>query len=197
MPFSAPDTAGMDFLSIFFIAVGLAMDAFAVSVASGLAVKRLRAGYALKIALFFGLFQGLMPVAGWLLGYSFREAIIHVDHWLAFGLLALIGGKMIYESFKLEEAERQNQGHLGIYMLLVLSVATSIDALAVGLTLTFIKVPIAMPAVIIGVVTFVLSYAGVFLGKKFGHFFERKIEALGGLILIGIGLKILIEHLAG
>lgn len=187
---------GLNLLTIVFIAVGLAMDAFAVSVASGLAVTKLRARHALKIALFFGLFQALMPVLGWVLGLGFRHHIEAFDHWLAFGLLAAIGGKMIYESFRLEAAENPRD-LMSVRMLLVLSVATSIDALAVGLTLTFIKVPIVTPAVIIGIVTFALSYAGVFLGKKVGHFFEKKVEALGGLILIAIGIKILVEHLAG
>lgn len=188
------ENGGLDLPTIFFIAVGLAMDAFAVSVASGLAVSKLRVRYALRMALFFGLFQALMPVAGWLLGFGFRQTIQEFDHWLAFALLAAIGVKMIYESFKLEEVENPRDP-MSITLLLVLSVATSIDALAVGLTLTFIKVPIATPAVIIGLVTFSISFAGVYLGDKFGHFFEKKIEALGGLILIGIGLKILIEHL--
>jgi putative Mn2+ efflux pump MntP len=115
-------------------------------------------------------------------------------HWLAFGLLAAIGGKMIYEALRLEEAENPTDP-MSIHVLLVLSVATSIDALAVGLSLTFIKVRIVTPALIIGVITFALSYAGVFIGDKLGHFFEKKIEALGGLILISIGIKILIEHL--
>jgi putative Mn2+ efflux pump MntP len=190
------ETGGLDLLTIIFIAVGLAMDAFAVSVASGLAITKLRVRYALKIALFFGLFQALMPVLGWVLGLGFRHRIEAFDHWLAFGLLAAIGGKMIYESFRLEEAENPHDP-MSIRVLLVLSVATSIDALAVGLTLTFIKVPIVTPAVIIGMVTFALSYAGVFLGEKVGHFFEKKVEALGGLILIVIGIKILAEHLAG
>jgi len=185
----------LDLLSIVFVAVGLAMDAFAVSVANGLAVSRLRVRFALKIALFFGVFQAVMPMVGWLLGLGLRDLIGSFDHWIAFGLLAFVGGKMIYESFKLEEAENPRDD-LSLAMLLVLSVATSIDALAVGLTLSIIKVNIITPAVIIGIVTFALSYAGVFIGDRFGHFFEKKIEALGGLILIGIGLKILVEHLA-
>lgn len=190
------ENGGLDLPTIVFIASGLAMDAFAVSVASGLAVTKLRVRHALRMAIFFSLFQAFMPVAGWLLGYSFRHEIAAVDHWLAFGLLVAIGGKMIYESLKLEDAENPKDP-MSVSVLFVLSVATSIDALAVGLTLTFIKVPIVTPAVIIGLVTFALSYVGVFIGDRFGHFFEKKIEALGGLILIGIGLKILIEHLAG
>ncbi|MGD2080531.1 MAG: manganese efflux pump MntP family protein [Nitrospirota bacterium] len=187
---------GLDLPVIFFLSVGLAMDAFAVSVASGIAITRLRVRHAVRIALFFGFFQALMPVAGWLLGLGFRSAIEAFDHWLAFGLLGAIGGKMLYESFRLEEAENPRDP-MSISVLLVLSVATSIDALAVGLTLSVIKVPVVGPALIIGVVTFALSYAGIYIGDRFGHFFEKKAEALGGLILIGIGLKILLEHLVG
>jgi putative Mn2+ efflux pump MntP len=190
------NTAGMDIVSVFLIATGLAMDAFAVSVASGLAEQKLRFRYAFKIAIFFGMFQAIMPVAGWLMGFGLRAYIAEVDHWVAFGLLVLVGGKMIYESFKLKEAENQSGPH-GIYVLLLLSIATSIDALAIGVSLTLINVPIMTPAVVIGIVTFVFSCSGVYIGNKFGHFFEKKIEALGGLILIGIGLKILIEHLSG
>ena len=191
-----PNTAGMDMVSVIFIACGLAMDAFAVSVASGFAEKKLRFRYAFKIAFFFGLFQAVMPVVGWLMGFGLRGYIAEVDHWIAFGLLALVGGKMIYESFKLKEAENSSSPH-GIYVLLLLSIATSIDALAIGISLTLINVPIIMPAIVIGIVTFIFSYSGVYIGNRFGHFFERKIEALGGVILIGIGLKILIEHLGG
>jgi putative Mn2+ efflux pump MntP len=191
-----PNTAGMDMVSVFFIACGLAMDAFAVSVASGLAEKKLQFRYAFKIAVFFGLFQAVMPVVGWLMGFGLRAYITEIDHWVAFGLLALVGGKMIYESFKFKEAENPSSPH-GIYVLLLLSIATSIDALAIGISLTLINVPIIMPAIVIGIVTFIFSCSGVYIGNRFGHFFEKKIEALGGVILIGIGLKILIEHLGG
>jgi putative Mn2+ efflux pump MntP len=191
-----PNTVGMDMVSVFFIACGLAMDAFAVSVASGLAEKKLKFRYAFKIAVFFGLFQAVMPVAGWLMGFGLRAYITEIDHWVAFGLLALVGGKMIYESFKLKEVENPSGPH-GIYVLLLLSIATSIDALAVGISLAFINVPIMMPAIVIGIVTFIFSCSGVYIGNRFGHFFEKKIEALGGVILIGIGLKILIEHIGG
>jgi putative Mn2+ efflux pump MntP len=190
-----PDAVAIDIVSVFFIATGLAMDAFAVSVASGFAEKKLRFRYAFKIAVFFGLFQALMPVVGWLMGFGLRAYIAGIDHWVAFGLLTLVGGKMIYESLKLEEAEDPSSPH-GIYVLLLLSIATSIDALAIGISLTLINVPIMMPAIVIGIVTFIFSCSGVYIGNKFGHFFEKKIEALGGLILIGIGLKILIEHLS-
>ena len=184
----------MDIFTILLIALGLAMDAFAVSITSGFIIKHIKINKALQIAIFFGLFQAIMPVIGWLLGISLKGFISGFDHWIAFGLLGIIGCKMIYESFKLESAENKIDP-LNIYVLFILSIATSIDALAVGLSLSFLKVAIALPAIIIGIVTFLLSFLGVYIGDKFGHFFERKIEAIGGLILIGIGIKILIEHL--
>jgi len=184
----------MSIISIIFIAFGLAMDAFAVSITSGLTIKSLKINNAIKIGTFFGLFQAIMPIIGWMAGLSFREIISDVDHWIAFGLLCIIGCKMIYESSKME-ANNNKINPLNIYMLLILSVATSIDALAIGLTLSFLKVSIVLPAIIIGTITFSLSVIGVYFGNKFGHYFERKIEIAGGLILIGIGIKILIEHL--
>jgi putative Mn2+ efflux pump MntP len=184
----------MKIISIIFIAVGLAMDAFAVSITSGLTIKSLKINNALKIATFFGLFQAIMPILGWLAGLSFREIISDVDHWIAFGLLFLIGCKMIYESSKME-VNNKKINPLDVYILLMLSIATSIDALAIGLTLSFLNVPIILPSIIIGTITFSLSVIGVYFGNKFGHYFERKIEMVGGFILIGIGIKILIEHL--
>jgi len=184
----------MDIISIIFIAFGLAMDAFAVSITSGLTIKQLRINDALKIAIFFGSFQAIMPLIGWSAGLSFRDFISGIDHWIAFGLLSLIGCKMIYESSKMEVNSKKIDP-LNVYVLLMLSIATSIDALAVGLSLSFLNVSIALPAIIIGVVTFLLSIFGVYLGNRFGHYFERKIEIIGGLILIGIGIRILINHL--
>ena len=184
----------MDIVSIIFIAFGLAMDAFAVSITSGLAIKKLKINSALKIALFFGIFQAVMPLIGWLAGLSFRNFIVGIDHWIAFGLLTVIGCKMIYESTTME-LDKKKVDPLNFYVLFILSIATSIDALAVGLSLSFLKVFIAIPAVIIGIVTFSLSIFGVYFGNRFGHYFERKIEMAGGVILIGIGIKILIEHL--
>ena len=177
-------------------AFGLAMDAFAVSVASGFTIKRLHLRHAVVIALSFGLFQAIMPVLGWLAGIGIRELIQHIDHWLAFGLLSFIGIKMIYESTKLEAIEHRKDP-LAFPVLIVLSIATSIDALAVGLTFAFLKIAIAGPVIIIGSITFILSLLGVYIGDKFGHFFENKIEAIGGIILILIGLRILISHLLG
>jgi len=184
----------MNIISIIFIAFGLAMDAFAVSITSGITIKSLKINNALKIAAFFGLFQAIMPIIGWLAGLSFREIISDVDHWIAFGLLFLIGCKMIYESSKME-VDNNKINPLNLYVLLMLSIATSIDALAIGLTLSFLNVSIILPSIIIGTITFLLSVIGVYFGNKFGHYFERKIEMVGGFILIGIGIKILIEHL--
>jgi len=184
----------MDLITIIVIAVGLAMDAFAVSIVSGAAYKQLKIKHALRIAVFFGGFQALMPLIGSLAGLSIKAYVVPYDHWVAFGLLSAVGGKMICESFKIKSAE-QNVNPSNIFILLVLSVATSIDALAVGITLSFLRVSLAKAVTIIGLVTFVLSYLGVFIGKKYGHFFENKIEAAGGLILIGLGTKILLEHL--
>jgi len=184
----------MSIISIIFIAFGLAMDAFAVSITSGLTIKQFRIGDALKIAIFFGLFQAIMPLIGWSAGLGFRDYISGIDHWIAFGLLSIIGCKMIYESFKIGEKNKKIDP-LNIYVLLMLSIATSIDALAVGLSLAFLNFSIILPSIIIGCITFLLSVFGVYFGNRFGNYFEKKIEIIGGLILIGIGIKILIEHL--
>ncbi len=184
----------MTLIAVIFMAFGLAMDAFAVSVASGITIKRVKARHAIRIAVSFGLFQAAMPVLGWMAGLGLRDFIKHIDHWLAFGLLLFVGIRMIYESTRLEEAEKRRDP-LRSHVLLLLSIATSIDAFAVGLTFAFINISIAGPVIIIGCITFVLSLAGVYIGDKVGHFFEKKIEAIGGLILIAIGTKILIDHL--
>jgi manganese efflux pump family protein len=184
----------MQLLTIIIIAVGLAMDAFAVSVVSGSADKQLKIKHAFRIAVFFGGFQAIMPLVGSLAGISLKGHVANYDHWMAFVLLSTVGAKMIYESFKITSAE-ENFNPENILVLLVLSVATSIDALFVGITLSFLRISIVTAVIIIGLVTFVLSYLGVLIGKRFGHFFENKIEALGGLVLIALGLKILIQHL--
>ena len=184
----------MGLFTVIVIACGLAMDAFAVSVASGLTIKKLRIRHALRIALFFGAFQAIMPAIGWLAGLSLRDLISEFDHWLAFGLLAFIGTKMIYESFKLE-ADKKQIDPLKLDVLLMLSIATSIDALAVGITFAFLNMTIVLPVIIIGLITLATSFAGVYIGDKFGHLFESKIERIAGAVLIAIGLKILLEHL--
>lgn len=170
------------------------MDAFAVSITSGLTIKRLKINHALRIALFFGAFQAIMPVIGWLAGFSLRDFISGVDHWIAFALLAIIGGRMIFKSRE-KSQNKEEINPLNIYVLLLLSIATSIDALAVGLSLAFLKLLIITPAIIIGIVAFLFSFIGVFIGNRFGGMFKHKAEVIGGLILITIGIKILIEHL--
>ena len=181
-------------VAILLIAVALAMDAFAVSIVTGSIYKDLHVKHAIRMALFFGGFQAVMPVLGFLAGLGMKEYISGVDHWVAFGLLSFVGGKMVYEAFQIESAEK-NLDPSNLLILLALSIATSIDALAVGITLSLLTRAIALAVTLIGLITFGLSYAGVYIGKRFGHFFESRIEVLGGLILIAIGLKILIEHL--
>ena len=185
----------IEIITISGIAVGLAMDAFAVSVASGSVFKELHIRHALRMAFFFGAFQAIMPLLGYAAGNTFAEHIVTYDHWIAFGLLVAIGGKMIYESFKIEAVEKKPQDPSSLVVLLALSIATSIDALAVGVTLSLVTQHIYTSVILIGVITFALSYVGYEIGKKMGHFFENKIEILGGVILIAIGVKILVSHL--
>ena len=184
----------MHLFTIIVVAVCLSIDAFVVSIISGGAYKQLHVKHALRMALFFGGFQALMPLIGFMAGLSVKQYIEFCDHWIAFGLLGAVGAKMIYESFKIKSIEEKFDPS-NIFVLLILSVATSIDALAIGITLSLITNSVIVAIIIIGLVTFVLSYLGVYIGKRFGHFFENKIEAIGGIILIGIGAKILFEHL--
>lgn len=183
----------MELVTIILIAVGLAMDCFAVSITTGINVRKHRVRRAVIIALCFGFFQGLMPILGWLAGLGLKDFITGVDHWIAFGLLAFIGSKMIYESMKLKK-EKDDRNAFNGYLVLILSIATSIDALAVGLSFAFLNVSIIVPVLVIAGIAAALSFTGFFVGQKLGHFFENRIEVLGGVILIGIGLKILIEH---
>ncbi len=182
------------------LAIGLAMDAFAVSVSCGFAFPRREHAGALRIALSFGLFQAFMPVLGWAAGLSVRQQIEAWDHWVAFGLLSLIGIKMIREAI----ASYRQEGTMSVpdaMTLLALSVATSVDALAVGLSLSFLQVDIATPALIIGIVTFFMSFAGIVLGFELENHlrgrWKRNIQVVGGLILLGIGVRILFEHTLG
>jgi putative Mn2+ efflux pump MntP len=185
----------MGITTLLLIAVGLSMDAFAVSVSSGMNMERFRIGKALRIAIFFGGFQALMPIIGFAAGLSVRDFMAEIDHWVAFALLAFIGAKMIYEAlFPREDGRKMNHGGLGT--LLVLSVATSIDALAVGISFSLLGTDIVFPACIIGIVTFFISFSGVLIGRRAGHLLENTAEVLGGVILIGIGLKILFDHLS-
>jgi putative Mn2+ efflux pump MntP len=181
-------------ITVLFIAFGLGMDCFAVSITRGMSAEKNRLRTALLIALSFGAFQAVMPVIGWFLGESFINLISGFDHWIAFILLAAIGLKMIWETRKPETVEEETD--LSIPVLLTLSVATSIDALAAGLTIAFLGMPVYLSAAIIGAASFLLSLAGFYLGKKAGKGLGGKMEIVGGLVLIGIGLKILIEHMS-
>lgn len=182
----------MHIAELFLIAVGLSMDAFAVSVCKGLSVRELKPKHLLLAGLYFGGFQFLMPVIGWLLGYRFEAMIRSIDHWIAFLLLGLIGANMIKESFGDED---ELSDDFGFRTMLLLAIATSIDALAVGVTFAFLEVKILPAAAMIGVTTFLLSAAGIRIGNVFGMRYKAKAERLGGAILILIGLKILLEHL--
>lgn len=184
----------MDWITILIIALGLSMDAFAVSITSGFAIKNINNRRFILIPLFFGLFQAVMPLIGWFLGLSIRNIISSFDHWVAFFILFVVGCKMIFQSIR-QIPDEKKVDPLNIYVLLTLSIATSLDAFAVGISLSFLKTSIILPIFIIGIITFFLSWLGVYIGKMFGHFFENKIEFLGGLILIMIGVKILIGHL--
>jgi len=184
----------MDVSTILLIAVGLAMDSFSVSITSGLSLESPRIKDALKVGTFFGFFQAFMPLIGWLGALNLIEFISGFDHWVAFFLLLLIGYKMIHESLT------GKNGDLGINMLrltvlLMLSVATSIDALAVGISLAFLRFSILFSMIVFGVITFLLSFLGLYLGNRIGKMFGRKIEIFGGAILILIAVKILLEHL--
>lgn len=186
----------MDITSIFLIAVGLSMDAFAVSISNGIILKKVTIRDALKTGLFFGGFQALMPTIGWFAGMTFSNYIKNIDHWIAFVLLAFIGGNMIYESLKSKKDDNsEDKDPNSIKVLLLMSIATSIDALAVGVSFAMVGTSIWEPALIIGSTTFVISAIGVFIGKKAGNLFKKKAEIFGGIILILIGSKMLIEHL--
>ena len=180
-------------VTIVLVAFALAMDSFSVSITNGLAARAFKFWDALKIGLFFGGFQAIMLVVGWFAGIHVLDLIAGFDHWIAFGLLAFIGGRMIYESVKVESKQLLSSPGLGV--LLALSVATSIDALAVGLGFSFLRISIIIPAIVIGVVAFLLSFLGVYLGGRLGRFLRNKVGVLGGLILIMIGIRILVEHL--
>lgn len=189
----------MGIVELLLTGVGLAMDAFAVSVCKGLSMKKIKYGRAIVIALFFGGFQALMPFLGWALGTQFKDYIISIDHWIAFVLLAIIGGKMLKEAFEEDKKEASEEAkqeeNLDLKELFLLAIATSIDALAVGVTFAFLNVNIYVAITIIGVVTFLLAFTGVVIGNVFGSKYEKGAQIAGGAILILIGLKILLEHL--
>ena len=183
----------MNNLEIFLIGVGLAMDAFAVAVCKGLSMKQIKINKSIIVGGYFGIFQGLMPIIGYILGVSFQEIITKVDHWISFILLAVIGINMIKDSFS-KETENLND-RTNFKTMLPLSIATSIDALAIGITFAFLKVNIIIAALIITITTFLISIIGVIIGNKVGNKFEKKAEFFGGIILLIIGIKILLEHL--
>ena len=183
----------MSLPELFLIAVGLSMDAFAVAICKGLSMQKMNPRHALIIGLYFGGFQGLMPLIGYALGVRFQNAITSYDHWIAFILLAAIGGNMIKESLSPEEDTCD--ASIAFKDMVILAVATSIDALAVGVTFAFLKVQIIPAVTFIGVITFLFSIIGVKAGNVFGSRYKSKAELAGGMILIAIGLKILVEHL--
>lgn len=188
----------MGFIELLLTAVGLAMDAFAVSICKGLGMRKMRYGQAVVIGLYFGVSQALMPLIGWLLGTSFSRYIQAFDHWIAFVLLALIGGKMLWDVFHEDNeatAAQKLDAKLDHRELFMLAIATSIDALAVGIAFACLDVEIWSSVSIIGIVTFVISFCGVWIGNHFGSRFEKKAGIAGGIVLIGIGVKILADHL--
>jgi len=183
----------MGVLEILLISIGLAMDAFAVSICKGLSMKTMSWKKAIVVGLYFGIFQALMPVLGFFLGATFESLVTQIDHWIAFALLSFIGINMLKEAFGNNE-ENQNDS-IDFKTMAILAIATSIDALAVGITFAFLKVNMLLAGFMIGIVTFAICVIGVKIGNKFGDKYERKAETVGGLILIFMGIKILFEHL--
>jgi putative Mn2+ efflux pump MntP len=187
-----PDTG---FLSIFIIALGLSADCFAVALGNSISQKTLSLWQGFRVAFFFGFFQSAMIVLGWLAGRTVIDFISAYDHWLSFGLLAFVGGRMIWESFH-ENEEKENRTDITKWWLLItLSIATSLDSLAVGLSFAFLKVNLLMASTTIGIVAFIITFLGFFAGKKLGSLVGKRAEIIGGIILILIGLRILLEHL--
>lgn len=186
------------FFTLLLMGVGLSMDAFAVAICKGLSMRKVNKKQCLVIGLFFGGFQALMPFIGWVLGSQFEQYITSIDHWIAFILLGFIGGKMVVEAIR-EKDDAVEVGKmdppLDLKEMFILAIATSIDALAVGITFAFLQVPIVEAISIIGITTFVISVIGVYVGNFFGNRYKKKAELAGGMILILIGLKILLEHL--
>lgn len=186
----------MKLYELILLAAALSMDACAVSICKGLSMRKINYVHALIISLSFGLFQAIMPIIGWFLGTSFERYIVNFDHWIAFTLLAFLGGKMLYETFLGdEECVVKKESLLDLKEVFVLSVATSIDALAAGISLACISEPILRPASLIGVLTFIFCFIGVVIGNRFGSKYKNKAEIAGGVVLILIGTKILLEHL--
>lgn len=186
----------MGLVELFLIAVGLSLDAFAVAIGKGLSMRRLNMKQAAVIALFFGGFQALMPLIGWALGSQFSRLVASIDHWIAFALLAFIGGKMIVDAIRGGDDDvEETDAPLDVRELLLLAIATSIDALAMGVTFAFLQVDIVFSATLIGITTFALSFGGVAIGHVFGARWKKPSTLAGGIILVCIGTKILLEHL--
>lgn len=183
----------MDIFTVFLIAIGLSMDSFAVSVSNGLSIKNLKFEQAFVIALSLAFFQALLPLLGWLAGVGVEQYVKEFDHWIAFVLLSMIGLKMIYEGLQKNIVEQREK--IGVLRLLGQSLATSIDAFVVGISFAFLNISIIKPILVIGFVTLFLSLVGLRLGKYLGSKIGQSVEILGGIVLIGIGVKILIEHL--
>jgi putative Mn2+ efflux pump MntP len=183
----------MDLITIFILAIGLSVDAFSVAIGIGAANTKRSWSPMLRLAAAFGLFQFAMPIAGWLAGQTVVDIISDYDHWIAFALLTYVGGKMVWEGFENENDEEKDDQTRGLPLLL-LSIATSIDALAVGFSFSILKVPILFPATIIGIVCFLMTAIGMMFGKVLARIFGKKVEIFGGIVLIGIGIKILIDH---
>ncbi len=184
----------MDYITLFLIAIGLSFDTFAVSVSTGLILKKIKFQQALKVAFVLAFLQSLMPLMGWFAGKQISQYIGNFDHWIAFVLLSILGIKMIIESYKSEENDK-NFNPLKFIVLLGIGIATSIDALVVGISFAFLQTNIWNAILIIGVVTFLVAMLGMLFGKKIGSKFGKRIEIMGGLILISIGLKILLDHI--
>lgn len=186
----------MEFLSVVMIAIGLSFDSFAVSVTSGLVMKNITFRKATRIAFFLAFFQGGLPVLGWFLGYEIRDYVEAYDHWIAFGLLSVLGIRMILGGISNDPTKPQ-LNPLKLNVLIGMSIATSIDAFIVGISFALIQLPILYPVLIIAIITFIFSMLGILFGKKTGAKFGNRMEIIGGLILLGIGIKILFEHIYG
>lgn len=187
----------MSLWSVFLVGIGVSADAFAASLTSGVRMRRLNYRHAAIIALTFAAFQIAMPLLGWALASRFAESLAPVDHWIAFVLLGLIGGKMIWDAFAPQEERREDEPRLGMRRLLLLGVATSIDAAAVGVSFAVLDTSILQAVLVIGAITLTLSFFAVLIGHRIGVRFRRPAEFLGGLVLIAIGTRILLEHLGG
>ena len=184
----------MDWLTIFGLAVALAMDAFAVALGVGINISPLTGRHLFRLGFHFGLFQALMPILGWLAGMTLQKWIHTYDHWIAFALLSFVGGKMLYEAFHNDETTKEKDPTRGL-TLVILSLATSVDALAVGLSLGMLNISVWTPSLVIGLVAGILTVAGLLLGRRCGTIWGKRVEILGGVILCVIGTKILLQHL--